>query len=231
MRRRRYAAFALGNKQYQHFGAMGIWVDKTCARWGATCLHPLAIGDDDDDLEGDFETWREGLWKALCPAGEGADSATGAEASAPLAPTAQFGATWLDGAVASAPATALDFLQASLPKYALHECTLAANRELCAQPQYGSVKHVELRVGTEASGKPGLSYHTADDLAVCCDNGTSRAAAFARRLGLQPAASFELSALDKGAGASAPLPTPCSVEQVSSPRDCFWLLLVASDCF
>merc|ERR1719191_4745 len=58
----RFAAFALGNRQYQHFCAMGKWVDAKVSALGAERICPLGLGDDDDDLDGDFERWRETLW-------------------------------------------------------------------------------------------------------------------------------------------------------------------------
>ena len=64
-----YAAFGLGNTQYKHYNYMGKWVDEKCAALGATRVYELGLGDDDDDLEGDFERWREGLGEALCHGG------------------------------------------------------------------------------------------------------------------------------------------------------------------
>merc|ERR1719502_2436375 len=85
----RFAAFALGNKQYEHFCAMGKWVDRKCASLGATRIYELGLGDDDDDLEGDFERWCEGLWLALSP-----DAAVTVD-TARSAPAARFQCEWL----------------------------------------------------------------------------------------------------------------------------------------
>ena len=62
-------------------------------------------------MEGEFEAWRESLWRALC----GADAADGASARRSLAPAAaQFECAWLGAAggaaAAAAPADALAFL-------------------------------------------------------------------------------------------------------------------------
>lgn len=59
----RFACFALGNKQYEHFCYMGRWAHKALLGLGATAVHELGEGDDDDDLMADFEKWREGLWE------------------------------------------------------------------------------------------------------------------------------------------------------------------------
>ena len=84
----RFAAFGLGNTQYEEFCYMGKWIDERCAAFGATRLYELGLGDDDDDLEGDFEAWREGLWEALCPGGA---------VEVTTAPPPQFESKMLDG--------------------------------------------------------------------------------------------------------------------------------------
>ena len=48
----RYAVFALGNTQYEHFCYMGKWVDEKMRALGATCVHELGLGDDDANLGG-----------------------------------------------------------------------------------------------------------------------------------------------------------------------------------
>ena len=181
---------------------------------GAERICPLGLGDDDDDLDGDFERWRETLWAALCPGGGG-----GGGGGAPFtlaAPAAQFEAEWLGGDAAVPPPT-LSFLARCQPKHSLHELRVATNRELASQPQHGSVRHLELDLA--CSGGAPCAYATADDLAVCPDNGPALAAKLASRLGLAPAATFALRPRPSAAGGAAPpLPTPCSVEQALRDR-------------
>ncbi|CAH1231416.1 POR [Branchiostoma lanceolatum] len=62
----RYAVFGLGNKTYEHFNAMGIFVDKRLEELGAVRLCKAGMGDDDANIEEDFVTWRETLWPAVC---------------------------------------------------------------------------------------------------------------------------------------------------------------------
>ncbi|KAI1893695.1 hypothetical protein AGOR_G00126340 [Albula goreensis] len=61
-----YTVFALGNKTYEHFNAMGIYVDKRLEELGAKRIFDLGIGDDDGNLEEDFVSWREQFWPAVC---------------------------------------------------------------------------------------------------------------------------------------------------------------------
>ena len=56
-------------------------------------------------------------------------------------------------------------------------------------------RHIEL--STVTTGEK-LTYHTADDLAVCCDNGLSLASKVAKRLNLSLDAVFALAASVRG---------------------------------
>ena len=62
----KYAVFGLGNKTYEHFNAMAIYVDKKLEQLGAKRIHPLGLGDDDANLEDDFITWKELFWQSVC---------------------------------------------------------------------------------------------------------------------------------------------------------------------
>jgi len=64
--RMKYAVFGLGNKTYEHYNAMAIYVDKKLAQLGAKRIHPLGLGDDDANLEDDFITWKELFWQSAC---------------------------------------------------------------------------------------------------------------------------------------------------------------------
>uniref|UniRef100_A0A672MCC7 NADPH--hemoprotein reductase n=1 Tax=Sinocyclocheilus grahami TaxID=75366 RepID=A0A672MCC7_SINGR len=62
----KYTVFALGNKTYEHYNAMGKYVDKRLAELGAQRIFDLGMGDDDGNLEEDFVSWREQFWPAVC---------------------------------------------------------------------------------------------------------------------------------------------------------------------
>lgn len=61
-----YAVFGLGNKTYEHYNSMGIYVDKRLKELGATQVFELGLGDDDANIEEDFITWKERFWGAVC---------------------------------------------------------------------------------------------------------------------------------------------------------------------
>ncbi|CAG8575760.1 11072_t:CDS:2, partial [Racocetra persica] len=62
----RYVVFALGNKTYEHFNAVGRLVDAKLSEFGATRIGERGEGDDDGSLEEDFLGWKEDMWKAVC---------------------------------------------------------------------------------------------------------------------------------------------------------------------
>lgn len=60
-----YGVFGLGNKQYEHFCAVGKRVHKALGALGGKALVRRGDGDDDEDIEADFESWRTELYTGL----------------------------------------------------------------------------------------------------------------------------------------------------------------------
>ncbi|KAJ2952727.1 hypothetical protein O0L34_g7077 [Tuta absoluta] len=61
-----YAVFGLGNKTYEHYNAVAIYLDKRLEELGATRVYELGLGDDDANIEDDFITWKDKFWPAVC---------------------------------------------------------------------------------------------------------------------------------------------------------------------
>jgi NADPH-ferrihemoprotein reductase len=60
-----FAVFALGNRQYEHFCSMGKKVHKCMEEMGASPLLSMGVGDDDDDIDRDFDQWSSSFFDAL----------------------------------------------------------------------------------------------------------------------------------------------------------------------
>ncbi|XP_067639113.1 NADPH--cytochrome P450 reductase isoform X3 [Eurosta solidaginis] len=58
--------FGLGNKTYEHYNKMAIYVDQRMEELGATRVFELGLGDDDANIEDDFITWKDRFWPAVC---------------------------------------------------------------------------------------------------------------------------------------------------------------------
>ena len=60
-----YGVFGLGNKQYEHFCAVGHKVHAAMEQLGAQPVIRRGDGDDDVDIDADFESWRTELYTSL----------------------------------------------------------------------------------------------------------------------------------------------------------------------
>ncbi|ERL91636.1 NADPH--cytochrome P450 reductase isoform X2 [Dendroctonus ponderosae] len=61
-----YAIFGLGNKTYEHYNEVAIYLDKRLEELGATRVYELGLGDDDANIEDDFITWKDKFWPVVC---------------------------------------------------------------------------------------------------------------------------------------------------------------------
>lgn len=75
----KYVVFALGNKTYEHYNAIGRNVDTELTKMGAVRIGERGEGDDDKSMEEDYLAWKDGMWEAFAEAmgveeGQGGDS-------------------------------------------------------------------------------------------------------------------------------------------------------------
>lgn len=62
----KFTVMGLGNRQYTHFNETSTVADARMEELGAERIYGRGVGDDDQNIEEDFEKWREnGLWPAL----------------------------------------------------------------------------------------------------------------------------------------------------------------------
>ncbi len=59
-----YSVFALGNRQYEHFCAIGHKTDKRMEDLGGKRLLEIGEGDDDGSLDDDYSAWKSKFWEA-----------------------------------------------------------------------------------------------------------------------------------------------------------------------
>lgn len=58
--------FGLGSKTYEHYNAVGRYMDAKMDKLGAKRFFERGEGDDDCALEEDFNKWKKRMWPALC---------------------------------------------------------------------------------------------------------------------------------------------------------------------
>ena len=199
-----FGVFGLGNKQYEHFCAVGKRLDAALAGLGGSRAVRRGDGDDDDDIEADFDGWRSDLWASLDAlegviAKPGAGAVAGTHVKTP-ADVPAFEVTPAGPGVASAPLPTARRSSAgggAAGASAHHTHTppfiaeVLAVRELQGPGSDRSTVHVELGVGAappmgavHAGDESAPPYVAGDHLAVFPTNDPALVAGVAAALGV-----------------------------------------------
>lgn len=200
----RFAVFGLGNTQYQHFNAMGKLTDKLLEQLGGSRICPLGLGDDDKDLDADFDQWRVKLWTAL---GGGGAKANGVDLETDFHIKLEHESDDFASAASRAAAITADDAAASTRFYfTALRLKVVHCRELRSSLDSGSTKHVELETPQKQRSP---FYATADNLGVLPENDPDDVEGVARCLGFPGAKAKTRLVL---CTAKPPFPTPCTIE-------------------
>ncbi|CAM9786407.1 unnamed protein product [Chrysoparadoxa australica] len=197
-----FTVFGLGNKQYEHYNRMGTLTDKELTRLGATHMFEYGEGDDDANLEDDFDEWKDRLWAALTEMFGGGEGDEMQEVGLQL----PFTLDWV-GDNDKTPHTTKESEAVTSARYfwQAQSVRVICNRELRTPADGGSTRHIEVSLeGTS------LSYETADNMSVLPQNKEAIVTALAQRMGYDLEAVFHL---DLNSGEKAPFPTPCTVRE------------------
>lgn len=199
-----YAVFGLGNKTYEHYNEVGIYVDRRLEERGATRVFELGLGDDDGNIEDDFITWKDRFWPAVCeyfgiePTGEDVSVRQYQLTEHPdINPERVY-----TGEVAR-----LHSLKNQRPPFDIKNPYLApvkVNRELhkCGDR---SCMHIEFDI--EGSK---MRYDTGDHLAVYAQNDSSLVNKLGKLLDADLDTVFTLTNTDEESSKKHPFPCPCS---------------------
>jgi len=219
-----YCVFGLGNRQYEHFNAMGLFFDKSLQTLGATRVMEVGLGDDDQDLEGDFDTWREKMWleftKRYSPISIDHNPIATAKTVAVTSTTCPFTVEYLPEHYGNAnivpDLVPLDRVNKQTRHYfTAIDCPISLVRELRSKNNGGSTLHIEVDV---SSRKEEIQYETASNLAILPINNADIVDAVAKALSFDLDAVFRLTP-SKGNcddGFQHLFPTPCTVRDLLS---------------
>ncbi|KAL8614018.1 hypothetical protein ACOMHN_023253 [Nucella lapillus] len=200
-----YAVFGLGNKTYEHFNAMGKYVDTRLEEMGATRVCDLGMGDDDANIEEDFVTWREKFWPTVC-------EKFGVEATGEDINTRQYSLTVhqeeeeVAEKVFTGEITRLGSMADQRPPFDVKNPYLApvtVNRELHKGGDR-SCMHIELDI----TGSK-LRYEAGDHVGVYPTNDLGTVERMGKRLGVDLDTLFSLTNVDEEASKKHPFPCPC----------------------
>lgn len=205
-----FCVFGLGNRQYDHYNSMGKFFDRVLTRLGAQRIMPLGMGDDDDDLEGDFENWKDNqLWSTLEKMYLGGASVPAKKSTKGELPDCQYSIEYHKPGTKTQNVS-LDQVHSSGRHYFdAFDCPVTMVRELRSAADGDSTVHVEIDIRKAA----GLTYQTADNLGVLPLNKTEVVESVAKSLGYDVDAVFSLKAAGTHEWHGAPFPMPLTVRE------------------
>ena len=211
-----YAVFGLGNKQYEHYNAMGKFIDTSIQKLGGKRIVPIGLGDDDDDLEGDFENWKDKrLWPGLKKryVGDAASTDSKDTKTAKL-PDCHHAIQYLDGPSSPDNISLQEVHLSSKHYFTAVDCPVTLKRELRSPTDGGSTLHVEIDI---SQGGEEVKYTTADNLGILPVNAESDVERLGEALNYDLSAYFRLVPAAGHENKHAALfPSPCSVRECLS---------------
>jgi len=195
-----FAVFGLGNKTYEYYNQMGKYFDKRLEELGGKRLCQLGLGDDDDDIEGDFNAWKEEFWVSVCKTfGVGRVENQGIFRQFQLNPNADFGRCFTGEIVRyNSHKNQRAPFDAKNPFYA----PVAVNRELHNGGDR-SCMHIELDI----TGSK-MRYEIGDHVAVYPTNDAVAVDFIGKRLGIDLDEMFALENVDEDSNKKYPFPCP-----------------------
>lgn len=205
-----FCVFGLGNRQYEHYNAMGKFFDESFQKLGGMRVLPIGLGDDDADLEGDFESWKENMWAALkdryCK--EAIITKTTAVTDLPDCEyVIQYHSKTTTSQKKNVP---LDHVHGSGRVYFTSvDCPITVVKELRSPQDGGSTKHVEIDISQVSD----FHYTTADNLGVLPMNDSKIVESVASALGYDLDAVFSLQAAQGHEWHGDPFPMPLTVRE------------------
>lgn len=206
-----YTVFGVGNTQYEHYNAVGRLTDKLMAHHGATRVFPYGEGDDDASVDEDFDDWKEALWKTLRQQFLAVDErdAEGVHGANLAPPEYEVDVVAIDrpevgtlGPPSKVKASTKHFFTAKAAK-------VVVKRELRQSIATGSTVHLEVDLRTT-----GLTYNTADNLAVLPENDAHVVALLAKRLHVELAQWVALQPVAENLAYEYPFPSPCTIQDL-----------------
>ncbi|GFR39650.1 hypothetical protein Agub_g116 [Astrephomene gubernaculifera] len=206
-----FAVFGLGNKQYEHFNAVGKKVFKSMKTLGATPVVRRGDGDDDGVIDDDFEKWCAELVEALDNSDlVGKRTDQNGAAALPVS-VASYEVEVLRGAEEVSPFPSGTGKDVHSPFWA----KITTVRELHTSQSDRSCVHVEIDVAGSD-----ITYEAGDHVALYAQNGEAVVKQVADLLGFDLDAVIRLSLPKEGSTGAGnlppPLPGPISVRTALS---------------
>ena len=212
-----YTVFGLGNRQYEHYNEMGKFFDTHLEKLGGSRVFNMGLGDDDADLEADFESWKDQLWTTLQKKYNVQMTTNGSSKKDPSLelPKCEYDIEYLPangGSKTGDMDIPIDKVHGSSRHYfTSFDCPVSKIQELRSPEDGGSTVHMEIDI----SSSQNLNYQTADNLGVLPLNDNTVVESVAKSLGYELDQMFTLKGAPDHEWHGLPFPMPISV------RECF----------
>ena len=212
-----FTVFGLGNRQYEHYNAMGKFFDESFQKLGGNRIFRIGLGDDDADLEGDFESWKEAMWTELKSKylGDGVSFEPPRQLSSEKLPDCEYAIEYHDDkniikTHSESMSVPLDQVHGSSRHYfQSYDCPVTAIRELRSPEDGGSTVHIEIDISMAKD----LTYRTADNFGVLGVNDIKIVESVAESLGYDLDAVFSLKGARGNEWHGAPFPMPITIRE------------------
>lgn len=208
-----YGVFGLGNREYEHYNAIGKFFDFALESTGGKRAVEIGLGDDCQDLEGDFENWKDTkLWPALKKLYINDAATLDRLEHAPHEkelPSCAYSVEYYTNPQEPMDTPPDKVHGSSRHYFTAVVCPIQAIRELRSKEDTGSTVHIEIDI-SKASG---LNYVTADNLGVLPVNQPSTVEAVAKALNFDLDKIFSLKNADGHEWHGAPFPMPISIRE------------------
>lgn len=193
---------------------------------GGNRIHPLGLGDHNDDLEADFKKWKDQMWVALKQKYHVTESITSNgggnnnRTSSTTLPDCPYNIVYHNKGSPTKHIPLENVHGSSRHYFTPDDCPVAAIRELRSPHAEGSTVHIELDIPSSASASPSSSstssvqdYKTADNLGVMPVNTDATVESVASCLGYDLDAVFSLTESPGHEWHGAPFPMPCTIRE------------------
>jgi NADPH-ferrihemoprotein reductase len=162
-----FCVFGLGNRQYENFNAVARFYNHVLERLGGSRVLPIGLGDDDADLEADFENWKDNqLWPTLkklyVKDPSVLEQRSKVAGIANQLPDCPYAIEYHDSSVTPQDMSLEQVHSSNRHFFTSVHVPVKVVRELQSPISNESTLHVELDI----SRAPGLSYQTADNLGI-----------------------------------------------------------------
>jgi len=210
----KYSVFGLGNSVYEHFNVVARRTDEFLEKLGANRVYELGIGDDNGELEEDFENWKEDLWSHFMSQEESSRVTRAVSMSIAAGESSDeedvpYEVVFLPkGTKAIANIPDDNMMNASTRHYfTCEEARITGTKELRNPVDDGSTIQVEFGI----SDLKTITYKTADNLAILPDNDYRLVEGVAKVLEYDLDLVFKL---EYDIEQKEIFPTPCSVRDL-----------------